>query len=245
MYISTETKKIILETHSHGLLHIVSGQSASARSSESGKPFLSSTHRPALFIPKPRLRHPRKSRSQRESFPQPNPNLINPNPPHRTADAPSTPRSSSANAMNPHFNDPTLRISQEDLSYIAHTQRTLAATGGTPSSSCRPSTSSSTQGGSGGGDGGGASISLDPKALAQLSAHFDSLLEAITTRVDDVRNPPSATSTRHHADTRIVVGANAQGDQCAPPARNKRGGPGDSRNGAVARDTAAVRRAAE
>jgi len=101
--------------------------------------------------------------------------------------------------MNPPFNDPSLHISHEDLSYIAHTQRTLSGGhhhhhhhgggSGSPSSSRRPSTSSTQSG--------NASISLDPRALAQLSAHFDGLLAAITSRVENVFLSPSLLSLPH------------------------------------------------
>lgn len=64
-------------------------------------------------------------------------------------------------------------ISREDLSYIAHTQRTL-----------RPSSSSSTTSHS---THTSAGISLDPQALSQLSAHFDTLLSSISSRVEGVR----------------------------------------------------------
>lgn len=87
----------------------------------------------------------------------------------------------SSNEMSSAFNNH--HISDEDLSYIAHTQRTLTADRGLvdspPSSSRRPSTSSTQSG--------NASISLDPRALSALSAHFDELLGAITTRVKLVR----------------------------------------------------------
>ena len=90
--------------------------------------------------------------------------------------------------MNPPFSDPTQRISQEDLNYIAHTQRSLQSRTGTGSApSSRPSTSSTS---------GSATISLDPRALAQLSAHFDGLLSSITARVEDVRSQSAA---RGHA----------------------------------------------
>ncbi|KAF8250529.1 hypothetical protein K440DRAFT_541414 [Wilcoxina mikolae CBS 423.85] len=98
--------------------------------------------------------------------------------------------------MNPPFNDPSLHISHEDLSYIAHTQRTLShhggggGGGGSPSSSRRPSTSSTHSG--------SASISLDPRALAQLSAHFDGLLAAITSRVENLSQQTLKATTAHH-----------------------------------------------
>jgi len=96
--------------------------------------------------------------------------------------------------MNPSFNDPSLRISQEDLSYIAHAQRSLAgggATGASPSSSRRPSTSS-TQGSS------SATISLDPRALARLSEHFDDLLSTITVRVENLSQQTLKATNAHH-----------------------------------------------
>ena len=94
--------------------------------------------------------------------------------------------------MNPHSS--SVDLSHEDLSYIAHTQRTLSGGGGgasghhppatlpprRPSTGASHSTASST---------GSAGISLDPRALAQLSAHFDALLGAITARVENVSSP--------------------------------------------------------
>ena len=108
-----------------------------------------------------------------------------------------------ADEMNPHSN--SVDISHEDLSYIAHTQRTLSGGGGGgggggasnhhPSavpSSRRPSTGASSH--STTSSTGSTGISLDPRALAQLSAHFDALLGAITTRVENVFPPPPAVS---------------------------------------------------
>ncbi|KAI5795525.1 hypothetical protein EDC01DRAFT_614744 [Geopyxis carbonaria] len=95
------------------------------------------------------------------------------------------------------FEDAQLQISHEELSYIAHTQQSLGgrgggAGGGSPSSSRRPSTSSSV------GAMGGASISLEPRALAQLSAHFDGLLQAITSRVENLSQQTLKSTNAYH-----------------------------------------------
>ncbi|CCX33740.1 hypothetical protein FPQ18DRAFT_318429 [Pyronema domesticum] len=109
--------------------------------------------------------------------------------------------------MSSAFNDHSHHISEEDLNYIARTQRTLTAgrghSTGSPSSSRRPSTSSTQSG--------NASISLDPRALSALSAHFDELLGAITTRVKLLSQQTlDATNSYHRRATSVADMANKE-----------------------------------
>lgn len=103
--------------------------------------------------------------------------------------------------MNPSYNDPSLHISQEDLRYIARAQRTIATggAGGSPASSRRSSTSVQSS------SGGAAALSLDPKALAQLSAHFDGLLTAITSRVEVLSQQTLRSTNAHHRRAQSVA----------------------------------------
>ncbi|KAI5846055.1 hypothetical protein BZA05DRAFT_377496 [Tricharina praecox] len=88
-------------------------------------------------------------------------------------------------------------ISREDLSYIAHTQRTLRPRPPPPSSSSTAASHSSSHTSAG--------ISLDPQALSQLSSHFDALLSSITSRVESLSSQTLKSTTAHHRRANSVA----------------------------------------
>ena len=99
---------------------------------------------------------------------------------HLPQQSTSSPSSSSSRSLQPppHF---LQNISPADLQFLRQTQHSL---GISPAHSVGggSGSSSSTAGGA---------LSLDPNALAALSTHFDTLMAAITSRVQTVNCNPS------------------------------------------------------
>ncbi|TGZ82650.1 hypothetical protein EX30DRAFT_338964 [Ascodesmis nigricans] len=106
------------------------------------------------------------------------------------------------------FGEPEQEYDQptsEDLHYIAQTQRQLLHHGDHRhhEAPLSPSSLSSQQSSRDGG--GGAMLSLDPQVLAQLSAHFDGLLNSIAERVEFLSTQTLQSTQSHRRRTQLVT----------------------------------------